>query len=59
MGADDAHAFAQRGWPSTHDQSERQHCPWQILHWDLNDEKHHFLASVILGIGVGKCEDQS
>lgn len=59
MGADNAHGLAQRGWPSSHDQSEHQHGPWQIFHRDLDDEEHYFLATVILRVGVGKSEDQS
>lgn len=55
MGADNAHAFAQRRRPASHYQSVRQHCPRKILHWDLDDEKHHLFASVVLGVCVGEC----
>lgn len=58
MGGDDAHALGQGSSPATHDQSHGQHGPWQILHGDLDDKEHHFLATVILGVGVGKGEDQ-
>lgn len=59
MSSYDAHSFIEYCGPALHDQSDHQHCPWQVFDRYLDDEERHLLAPIVLGVGIGKRHDQS
>ena len=43
---------------ATHNERQSQHGPGEELHWNLENDEMGFLAPVVLGKSVNKCEEK-
>lgn len=58
MGGHQPHALNQCRFPASHNKSHAEHGKREELDGDLDDEKRHFPAAVVLGERVYKRKDK-
>jgi len=58
VGSENARKLGLDRAPSFRDQSHCEHGPGEPQHGDLKDEELDIFTPVVLGIGVGECQDQ-
>lgn len=58
MGSDNPRKLGLDRAPSRRDQSHHENGPGEPQHGDLKDEELDLFTPVVLGVGVGECQNQ-